>query len=45
MKQTRSLSVFTWCPKLPDFTLISAQRGAKCESVAHIGSYVILAKF
>ena len=22
MKQTRSLSEFTWCPKLPDFTLI-----------------------
>ena len=21
MKQTRSLSVFTWCPKLPDFSL------------------------
>ena len=21
MKQTRSLSEFTWCPKLPDFTL------------------------
>ena len=26
MKHTSSLSEFTWCPKLPDFTLLQSQK-------------------
>ena len=34
MNQIRSLSEFTWCPKLPDFILVSSNEDLRDEKVA-----------
>ena len=40
MKQTRSLSEFTWCPNIPDFTLL-CDHYEKPSFIAHVGITII----